>query len=453
MKNAQTMTFDIATFVPPRGWNQAVNHGVLIIQDRQRLLGREVFCQIYLFPSQPSNASPTANFQNEWDAKVAQILGFTGRPSAQPETNPEGWTSLTDHADVLSPGGPLRVILFTVTGFGRFASVVVYVSPNSYQPELTDFFNNLNFLASAGGPTTLGQPAWPTSPEAPSTPSPNSDSSAAGSLANYVYTIPNGWAQQESSDRIVLMSPQMGIERCALTMLPLRPSSRPLVEEALDTFREIFGIDPRAIFPNPPDRMAQGVSPQGWEYFLIKKLVGGQEGESRTNGTILLTARVDGQIAAIVGTSKDFMISACFGLRNPDAWPYFFYSLRFKNARPTGQEAATIRQQLVGRWVVATGTVGLQYTFQANGRFADTAATQYRTRVSNSEVLQTTTGFFGNGAYSFDGNMLVMERDDNKRFEYFFRLEQVSRDNGNSWADELCMLEPGSNGEVCYRKQ
>ena len=67
---------------------------------------------------------------------------------------------------------------------------------------------------------------------------------------------------------------------------------------------------------------------------------------------------------------------------------------------------------------MATGSMGMAYTFQVNGLYADTTATQYRTRVSSSEVLATTTGFFGDRAYSIDGNRLVMKRDDSKRFEY-----------------------------------
>ena len=80
-------------------------------------------------------------------------------------------------------------------------------------------------------------------------------------------------------------------------------------------------------------------------------------------------------------------------------------------------------------------------------------ATQYRTPISNNEVLQTTTGFFGNGAYSFDGNVLVLKCDDNKRLAFLFRLEKVSKDSGRTWADELCLMETGSTGEVCYRKE
>ena len=72
-------------------------------------------------------------------------------------------------------------------------------------------------------------------------------------------------------------------ERCQITMLPLRPSSQPLAQDAI-------GRIPRASSSHrsssPPTQalhpqLSHGLSPEGWEYFSIRKLVGGQGGEAR----------------------------------------------------------------------------------------------------------------------------------------------------------------------------
>jgi hypothetical protein len=156
---------------------------------------------------------------------------------------------------------------------------------------------------------------------------------------------------------------------------------------------------------------------------------------------------------ATVATSKDFLVSNCFGELRCDIWPKFFSSLQFKNARPSGPQRETARQRLAGTRMSATASVGLRYEFHPNGRYDDAAATQYRSQVSSTEVLQTTTAFFGDGGYSLDGNKLVLKGDNHKQTTYFFRLEQVSRDSGRSWRDEMCLLEPGAAGKVCYRKE
>lgn len=448
---AQTRTIDLATYVPPRGWSESQTNGVLLIQDHKTVQGRTQFCQIYLFPNQPSNADAVANFQKEWEEKVARPLGFTGRSTAKPEAETNGWTPLVDHVNTIFQGAPLRVILPTATGFGRYMSVVISVSPNSYQDELEAFFRDLNFHAP-GGDNPLPLPGRPPNPQAHETPNPNPGPSAAGSLANYVYTLPDGWARQELSDRITLISPRYSAgDSCQLTLLPLRPFSQPLDQDAIGAFRAIFNADPMTNYPSSWPKMAKGKSVQGWEYFMMRKLVGGQEGEARTTGATLFVARLGDQVATIVGVSRDFLLSSCFGELHGDAWPKFFYSLQFKNAA-SGPDPAAIRQRLAGSWITAPATAGLAYTFQANGRYADTLATAYRTRVSSSEVLQTTTGFFGDGAYSIDGNTLVLKRDDNKRFTFYFRLEQVSKDGGNTWADQLWLMEPGATGEFSLRR-
>jgi len=167
-------------------------------------------------------------------------------------------------------------------------------------------------------------------------------------------------------------------------------------------------------------------------------------------GAILMLAKSGHQVATIVGTSKDFLTSQCFGELATDAWPTFFYHLQFKNARPAPQAQAAIQQRLAGTWSAATSLVGLQYIFQANGRYASTGATRHYSPATSTE---TTQAYFGDGAYSFDGNTIVFTNNDHSRTMQFFRLEQVSKNSGQSWDEELCLLEPGSTGEVCYRKQ
>jgi hypothetical protein len=45
-----------------------------------------------------------------------------------------------------------------------------------------------------------------------------------------------------------------------------------------------------------------------------------------------------------------------------------------------------------------------------------------------------------------------MTDDDKRRTTAQFRIEQYSKDFGRSWTDTLCLLSPGSSGEVCYNR-
>ncbi len=320
---------------------------------------------------------------------------------------------------------------------------LVLASPNSYQTEIASFFDNLR-LASTGasGGVSLQQPTAPHS---------RIESGAGGPLSNYVFQVPPTWTQTPSRDRIVLVSPvyQTG-EKCQITLDPMRPATQPLPNEVIRFYREIFRVEPLAPYAYVQPKLARGISPQGWEYFMIRKSIGGTDGDM---GTFVFMAQVGNQIATIVGVGKRPLVSSCLGEIGYNAWPGFFGGLQFRNAMPSGQEQAAIRQRLAGTWIAATSSVGLRYTFQPDGRYDDTGAAMHVTRVSPSEVVRTTNAYSGNGSYSLEGNAMIFTADDGKRTMNYFRLEQVSNDGGRTWGDELCLFDPASTGEICYGRR
>src|SRR5215467_11892316 len=131
--SAQTETFDMATFAPPRAWTRTESPGFVSFQDSRMRNGRPGDCQIFVFASAASTASPAANFQAEWNVKIVQPLRIAARPNPQIETRPDGWTALTSFVDALQNGLPYRTILYTATGPGRFMSVVVNSTVDGYQ--------------------------------------------------------------------------------------------------------------------------------------------------------------------------------------------------------------------------------------------------------------------------------------------------------------------------------
>jgi hypothetical protein len=471
---AQSESFDLATFSAPAGWKRSEANGSLMFEDRKRVLGRIEFCQIYLFPSQPGGVSPAIDFQSQWEARMVRGLGIPQRPIPKFDATPDGWKTATGFVDTLRQGVAMRALLATYSRFGKLVSVMVVVSPNAYGTELGGFFRSLHLRAAADGggplpqspldgPPMLGAPSPARPPAVSSTPatatapmlgSPNSarlPAAAPVGPLGYGFTAPEGWARQDSRDRTVLVSPVFqGGERCQLTLLPLRPLSRTIADEALTAYRGNFQTEPLTGDIYPPTKLERGTSAEGWDFFVIRKPIGRPD---PSLGTILMAVQVGRQVATVVATSKTSLVSNCFGELVADRWPAFFYSLSFQNAGSPDQVRLALQQAMSGTWITATASVGLRYEFHSDGRYAGAGATQYRTRVSPNEVLATTTAYFGDGAYSFDGNTLVMKGDDGRVSRKSFRLQQVSKDFGRSWAAELCLLDPGASGEVCYRKE
>ncbi len=439
----RTETFDIATFVRPPGWSRSESDGVLILSYAKIQPGQPhaLACVIYLYPSRPSTAAPALEFQREWQATVGRSFGVSQHTPPEIQTSPDGWTALIARADIVAQGGiPVRTILVTSIGFGRLMSSMVYTSPDSCTAEIDDFFQRMD-LHVTGIPQRPRPPiAPPNQPPATAEATvPNTGSS--DSLSRYVYTPPPGWVRQNAQDGIVLAPAQFTGERCQIQMFAPRRVSGSLADLALGAFRSTFSDDPLQSYPSPAKWLVRGTSPEGWEYFEIKKLVGGQEGDGRGFGTILLLVRLDDTVVTILGTSKDFMVSNCFGELQTNVWPAFFYSLHFKGVRPSSAAQDAVRQQLAGTWILATANVGLSYVFRSDGRYA----------TSNRADYLTTSKYFGNGMYSLEDNKIVLVGDDHSRTVQSFRLQQVSHNGGRSWEDQLCMMAAG-NGELCYQR-
>jgi hypothetical protein len=87
---AQTETFDIASFVAPKGWQRIDTNGVLAFIDSKTSNGLTSFCQIYLFPSYQGNGTPEKNFETEWSNKVVKTGGSSAKPVMQPAVSDSG---------------------------------------------------------------------------------------------------------------------------------------------------------------------------------------------------------------------------------------------------------------------------------------------------------------------------------------------------------------------------
>jgi len=276
----------------------------------------------------------------------------------------------------------------------------------------------------------------------------------SGSLTEYVYTVPVGWTGTVYPDGIVYGSPFYNTgERCQLSVFQMRTASGDLLADARRAFADIFKVDPFQFnaYPYPTATVSRGTAAAGWNYLVITKPINGRVGDGTLLGVRVFAAQLGARVAIITSTGKEPLVSQCFGEMVRDEWPAFFFSLSFKNWKAVPQEDA-MRRRLAGAWVTATASVADRYVFAANGRFASAAAAMTTTRISATELLQTTNAYFGDGSYRIEGNRitLVMDRDRAHPQRGFIRLEQDSQD-GVSWKDRLCLLLEGI-GEVCYNR-
>jgi hypothetical protein len=281
---------------------------------------------------------------------------------------------------------------------------------------------------------------------------------SADPLSIYVFTPPQGWSTARYPDGIVLNSPVSNTgEKCNITLWQPRSSSGNLQTDAINLFAFVFkDFDLRN--GSTPNSMIRGISPQGWEYFIIKNAVVLRGGDFQVMFGFTFVAKLGSQVAAISGISKDPLVSSCFGLQLTDVWPKFFYGLRFNNWQPDSGQSE-ISNRLAGAWMAVTASAGDRFAFAPNGRFAGAAAAQHYLQLSGNEYLRITDAYFGDGSYRISGNTISLIHDSNKGVPEtaFFRIEQESKDGGRVWSNKLYLLRKsmvdGSDYEVGYDKQ
>jgi hypothetical protein len=450
---AQRETFDVATFTPPIGWQRGQRPGFLVFEGSRIRDGRMTSGQIFFFASHAASANAADNFTAEWHRLVVQPLRTNLPPRIETRQRPDGWTVVSGTIVIPQPGNPITSVLYTITGSGRVVSVLVNATSQEFLDAGASFVDALSLQPTSGEQTA----ATPTALVPPSpAPGPATPAPATGSFGDYLYAVPKGWNSTTYSDGMVHASPTFNNgERCQITVLQMRPASGDVAVDAIGAFTEIFKADPRqnAAYPHPSPTFTHGTSGDGWEYFMIQKSLGGQVGDYSAVQARVFAARLNDRLALVLTTSKVPLVSMCFGELVRDEWPRFFHSLHFKSWRPITQEQKNVAR-LAGTWTTATATVADRYSFAPNGRYGTAAAATYRTRISPNEVLATTQAFFGNGSYAIKGNAIVFTADDDKKnpVTRWFRLEDVSKDVGRTWTEQLCILD-AAMGEVCYRRE
>jgi hypothetical protein len=447
---AQTAAFDIATFTIPAGWQRSDATGMTTLTAPVGRGAPGRYCQIYLFASRQSAASPIENFRSEWARLIAQPFSTRAQPQVETRQSPDGWTATSGAVTVVQRGLPVNAVLFTVTGHGRLMSVVVNASGPDYAADVQGLFAHLVFTSPDAQPGVVAAAPGSAVSVSPS---------ASGGAGDWVYTLPQGWTAKTYPDGgVVNGSPLMSNgERCQISVFPPRPSTGNLITDARKAFQDIFQVDPlqNNAYPFPTATLYRGTDAQGWDYAVIRRSIHGRVGEYGTLlGTTVLAAQHGQQVAIVTSTGKDPLVSMCFGELVHDDWPAFFHSLKYRSWSGPVPPAQQVMQRLAGVWTTATGTVADRYTFTPSGRYASAAAAMTRTRINNAQVLQTTNAYFGDGAYEISDNTmtLIADGDRGRREVRRFRLEQESGDGGATWSDRLCLLTDGV-GEVCYRKE
>jgi hypothetical protein len=266
-----------------------------------------------------------------------------------------------------------------------------------------------------------------------STPSYN----ASGNVADYSFTTPTGWSRSDSASKIVLSK---GGEN-KIEFLPLMDSRGNLERDAQAILWQVFkGYDAWASngFETDYGTYEKGKTAQGLEYFRVYryvKKIGEESAFSQSRfDAILLLVKLGGKVAVIAGRQpfqSDFARDSTL-----NAIDLILYDLAFKSVN----NSYNLKNDLLGSWSAAGGSVALAYTFNANGTFHKGGAAEFRTSRDARTDNVTTKSYGMTESYSLSGNVLTQNyKRTGEAFKYKIRIYQTKYDK-DAWQQKLGFL-------------
>jgi hypothetical protein len=435
---SQTTTFDIAKFTPPSGWQRIDSNGAVLFQDNKIVDGMLTgFCQLFMFPSRAADNNAAKNFSIEWNGRVAKTTGSKAKPITETQKTPEGWTVVRGHANITQQGLTYTCILYSITGFNKVMSIMVNMAGGDYMPAIESFFDTMDLDAKAS-----------VTPSAP----------AAGSIDIYEFTMPERWFRQGSTGYIYLTQYQTTAYGCTISMLPLQPSSGNLETDAKNIFSQMYAGWQYQYTGENHDDLTKGYTAQGLEYCRMEAAMKKQRPDGYyydfEKGDVLVIK--SGNKIAVLLSRHDRGEMTCFCKHQYEYWGKFFNSLTIKNATVPVINTQDIHRRVIGSWQSIGGSALVKYIFAANSHYQFIGAYSTTTRIDRYTIEMKTSGFKGDGKYSFKDNQIIFNKDGSKPEASYFRFEQLNK-GATGWTDRLYIRGYNSvdrkEYEVCYEKE
>lgn len=444
----QTEKFDIASFIPPPGWQRSHTNGKVAFFDAKTANGFTSFCQIILYPSSSSIANADKNFKTAWQNLIAIPTKSKAKPATQTEQTPDGWTIVTGSANINFSGMNYKTILACISGFGKTMPVQVNTAGGDYLGTLDKFFNDLN----------LDSKATVTKPHQPDNSNNNNQTVMNNSiyLKDYDFITPEEWQAQNNKDHLLIQNRQSG---CVIRILEPQQSTGNLEQDAKAVFDMMYQGWQYQKSGAQRYVLSKGFLPKGLEFCMMEAPMSMTAADGRYNleegAALVIKAGI--QIVIVSVRHNSGLIGHDDCRLKYTTWRRFFNSFTVKNATvPKNAEDASLK--IIGAWSQTESGASSEYIFAANGNYAFYGAigTSSTSRDYNYEYLHIKTyAFSGDGSYAISGNQLTLKKQNDSNPEQMrFRFSKVSY-GGTGWKERLYMLTKDRFGEneVCYEKR
>jgi hypothetical protein len=261
---AQTETFDMATYTPPKEWKKDIKQGVVIYTNVNNVTGG--YCVIAIYAGTPSTGDAQKDFKKEWENLVVTPYSADPNPKTETQTTADGWKAVTGAAAVKMDSLDAYVILTVFSGFGKTTSVLANLNDQAYLPLIDSLLENMKLdkTAAAQKNKTLS----------------NQATTGAQKFGHMIYTPLINWKQQQYTNGVVLTPTDIPddeyLEVRIMQNLPFPGNLQQALATTWGEALQQFILTAR--FDKPYAITKEKKSYKGWDYIKAEGVVKNDQG-------------------------------------------------------------------------------------------------------------------------------------------------------------------------------
>ena len=153
---AQSLTFDLTTCTPPKGWVKQTTQNAIQFTKNDDAKG--TYCLITLYKAIPGTLNSKENFDLAWTSLVKQMVTVSAAPDMQPISTENGWEVQSGFAPFESEGTKGVALLLTGSSAQKMVNIIILTNTDVYQQTMSDFLESISLKKQTEVPTGKTNP-------------------------------------------------------------------------------------------------------------------------------------------------------------------------------------------------------------------------------------------------------------------------------------------------------
>jgi hypothetical protein len=138
---AQKETYDLISYHHPKGWTKEANNNITSYFTTNSKTN--TWCRIIIVKSTVSKGSIDTDFDSEWKELAAKNYQITEGPEVSETQEADGWKIKAGSGKFSFDGKNAMVMVSTISGYGRCASIVAITNSDAYSTDIMKFLEEI----------------------------------------------------------------------------------------------------------------------------------------------------------------------------------------------------------------------------------------------------------------------------------------------------------------------